>query len=214
MAKITKHAYPKRHGDDDCYADEVRVITRERYKTSGMSGDEWRFHRVLQVFRKGRMLFERAFNGDVTEVVAFAPLAIAEFFDNGIPQELVGFDATLCFQPGCPNPATSEFEIIEEFGRQGERLHPEEGAYSVKRRKFCQKHLRRGDCGREDCDENYRLVSGYGPDQQDWDDANVVEAGRVVVRADKIEDIPDAIRKAPDAPQGEDTRREGSHEAR
>jgi hypothetical protein len=193
VADPRKNAYPKRHNDDG-YADELRIVTRERYKTSGLSGDEWRFHRVLQMFRKGRMLFERPFNGDIAAVASFAPLAMAEFLDGGLPSEIIGFDAELCFQPGCPNPATSTYEIIEEFGPQGQRLHPEE-AFGTKYRKFCQKHLRRGDCSREDCDANYRLASGYGPDQQDWDGATVREAARRVVEIDSVDELPDAIQK-------------------
>ena len=100
-----------------------------------------------------------------------------------------------CFQPGCAELATSEYELIEQFGRQGERLHPEEAGYHAVRRRFCQKHLRRGDCGREDADRNYRIVSGYGPDGADMDGANVVEAQRVDVRVDSIDAIPDAVAK-------------------
>ena len=32
----------ERHPDDEWY-DEVRIVTVPRYKTSGLSGDEWRF---------------------------------------------------------------------------------------------------------------------------------------------------------------------------
>lgn len=187
--------YYKRHPDDSGYADELRIITRERYKTSGMSGDEWRFHRVLQVFRKGLMIFERPFNGDIAEVASFAPLAMAELFGHGIPTEVLAHDRERCDQPGCPNLATSEYEIIEQFGPRGERLHPEEQSL-IYRRKFCQRHLRRGDCGREDCDDNYRVVSGYGPDQQDWDGAHIAESAQVVVKIDDLAELPDAIDKA------------------
>lgn len=184
------NVFYKRHRDDECYVDELRIITRERYKTSSLSGDEWRFHRVLQCFRKGVLLFEKAFNGTVADVASYAPWQMVEALENG---EIAAVDdKALCFQPGCSNKATSEYEIIEEFGRQGERLHPDEQSFSH-RRKFCQKHLRRGDCGREDQDANYRVLSGYGPDHQDFDGANIVESARHDIVVGSVADLPGAI---------------------
>jgi hypothetical protein len=187
--------FPKRHDDDD-YVDEIRVVIRERYKTSGLSGDEWRFHRVVQLYRKGALLGERPFNGSMQTVAGFVGLAYAEICEGG--EFTRPADEHLCFQPGCRNEAVSEYELIEEFGPQGQRLHPDESMtarWSV-RRKFCARHLRRGDCGREDSDRNYRVVSGPGPDNTDWSDANVTESAQMVVQVPDLEHLPDAIDSA------------------
>lgn len=194
MTTLTeKRPFYKLHADDD-FIDEVRIIVRERYKTSGLSGDEWRFHRVIQLFRKGILLHEEPFNGHIDKVAGFVPLVIAQWGDNGVTTEQRA--EHLCFQPGCRESATSEYELIEEFGPHGERLHPEENSYHSARRRFCQKHLRRGDCGREDADRNYRVISGYGPDGADMSEANVVKAARVDVQVGSVDEIPDAIAEA------------------
>jgi len=56
----TKPSY-KRHEDDD-WIDEIKIVTVPRYKTSGMSGDEWRFSARVQLWRKGHLMFERSFS--------------------------------------------------------------------------------------------------------------------------------------------------------
>ena len=180
-----------RHSDDD-FVDEIRIVIRERYKTSGLSGDEWRFHRAVQLFRKGSLMHERPFNGSMATVGSYVPWVLAEWMEGGFPVAEFSRD-DLCFQPGCPEPACSEYEIIEEFGPQGQRLHPEERGSLSKRRRFCARHLRRGDCGREDADVNYRVISGPGPDENNWTGANVREAGRVDVPIANLDEIPAAI---------------------
>lgn len=190
MSSQTSRPFYVRHGDDD-YVDEVRIIVRERYKTSGLSGDEWRFHRVVQFYRKGALLYEQSFNGSMRDVAAYVPWTLVEAGESGKMDR--PNDDHLCFQPGCANAATSEYEIIEAFGPQGQRLHPDERGSFSKRRRFCPKHLRRGDCGREDSDANYRVLSGPGPDGADWRAANVTESARVGVRVDSLDELPDAI---------------------
>lgn len=192
---MEKSVYPKRHEDDD-YFDEVRIVVRERYKTSGMSGDEWRFHRVIQLFHKGALCYERPFNGKMQAVAGFLPWVLVDASEGGHEDFKQPKDGHQCMQPGCVDPWVSEFEIIEEFGPQGQRLHPEEQQFSSKRRRFCQRHLRRGDCSREDCDTNYRLISGPGLDAQNWSEANVVEAAQVTVRVDSAEKIGLAVEHA------------------
>lgn len=187
--------FTKRHDADD-FVDEIRVVIRERYKASGLSGDEWRFHRVVQLYRKGALLGERPFNGSMQTVAGFVGLAYVEICEG--PDFQRPKDEHLCFQPGCRSEAVSEYELIEEFGPQGQRLHPEEGMtsrWSV-RRKFCARHLKRGDCGREDCDRNYRVLSGPGPDAADWSGANITESGQMMVSVPDLENLPAAIDSA------------------
>jgi len=58
--------------------DEVRIVTVPRYKTSGMSGDEWRISATIQFMRKGRIVHERGISS--VEVEAFS------FWRRGTPR--------------------------------------------------------------------------------------------------------------------------------
>ena len=192
-----KTAYWKPHRDDDGI-DEIRIFVRERYKTSGLSGDEWRFARVMQFMCKGQVVFERAFNGSLDRVASWVPWMFTDAMESGdMGQRLndIRDKAGLCMQPGCAEPAVSVYEIIEEFGSQGQRLHPDEASskWHSHRRRFCQRHLTRGDCGREDSDQNYRVISGPGPKDTNWSGANVTESASVVVNVDSIDQLPNAI---------------------
>lgn len=48
-----------RHPDDP-FIDSVRIQIVERYKTSGISGDEWRFSYVVEMIRKGACVASKA----------------------------------------------------------------------------------------------------------------------------------------------------------
>src|SRR5207237_1236850 len=51
-------------------------------------------------------------------------------------------------------------------------------------RAFCRKHLRRGDAGLDDADDNYEVVSGPGPDEaQGWeqDESPSIFGGTITV---------------------------------
>lgn len=187
MGKVFRS--PKRH-DDDSYVDEVRIKIVERYKTSGLSGDEWRFSARIEFLRKGQVLHTRSLS-DIETALKYAPWALATAYE-GEGWEYAK-DAGLCMQPGCTNVAVSTYELIEDFAANGMRLDPSDchGQYI---RCFCQRHLRRGDCGREDADSNYRVTNGPGPDAQDWTEANITESARVEIRVDSMDDVPAAIK--------------------
>lgn len=185
--------YTMHRGDD--FVDEIRIVVRERYKTSGLSGDEWRFHRVIQLFRKGALMHEDAYNGNISSVASYLPWKLVEWRERAESIEEFRRE-DLCFQPGCQEKAVSEYEIIEEFGPQGQRLHPEETGFFSKRRRFCARHLRRGDCDREDCDANYRVISGPGPDENVWTGARISESRRVDVSVASLDELPAAVRDA------------------
>ena len=144
------------------YVDEVRIITRERWKESELSGAEWRFSYVLQAFRKGKLLGERSFGGSISQALAFSPLGLAEMLEQG--KGMIGGtddapEHEQCFQPGCPDLWVVEYRIRERFGPQGQRLHPESQMEWPELRRFCERHRQRGDCGREDADDNYIVVA-------------------------------------------------------
>lgn len=209
----------KRHSDDEWF-DEVRfetgegtllrIVIKYRYKTSSMSGDEWRTSANIQVrrgkawsdfdtghanleaacrglypafftshpelhgvmtttvdfYRKGVKLYEASYDGQPLEFIHAAghlPSALVQARQDTarMPDE---YD--YCFQPGCPEKAVSTYRLKMEYSRDG--VFSREPRRETRRR-FCLRHLRRGDCGLEDADDNYEVVEGPGPDEaQGW----------------------------------------------
>lgn len=151
----------KRHNDDEWF-DEVRIVTVPRYKTSGMSGDEWRFSACVQLWRKGHLLFERSFS-KLHYAMDFLPAIQHEYSDTGMGDQdaegnKVDFDR-YCFNPGCRADGVVEYELIDEYiSPYGIKREKQSWRSSVRRR-FCEEHAKRGDCALEDADRNYRLIS-------------------------------------------------------
>lgn len=135
--------------------DRVTVETLERYKTSGLSGDEWRFNSFVQFWFKGHPVHSYT----ARDVEA----AFKRFFQQydeatcPISIELSKLDDKLCDQPGCARAPIARFALKRLTADNGDYLDPAE-QYFTYYRKFCSKHTRRGDCSREDCDENYVAI--------------------------------------------------------
>ncbi len=200
-----------KHEDDEWF-DEVRfemvdspvlrLIVVPRFKTSDLSGDEWRVSAKTQVmceykwddldtghaclraaaaglypgifsshpdlhsidvvsmdfYRKRIKAYRSTYDGKelrLISAVGHLPWTLIMARENsGIPDNWYDY----CFQPGCSERAVSVYELKYRYCHEG-HAHAADDAV----RKFCQKHLRRGDCGLEDADENYTVVSGPGP---------------------------------------------------
>lgn len=155
-----KDRFYKRHPDDEYY-DKITIEAVPRYKTSEMSGNEWRVSATMKFWRKGQLVFERSFNKMET-----AAIAMPWFFKTA--GEGSDFkhakDEKQCDQPGCGNEAVNEFRLKKEYSEHGEELSEKNMSGFEKRRKFCERHARRGDCGLEDSDSNYEVISGSGPE--------------------------------------------------
>jgi hypothetical protein len=54
--------------------------------------------------------------------------------------------------------------IKEAFNDRGDKLHPDDYQHRNAYRQFCKTHIRRGDCSREDCDDNYEPMDGISAD--------------------------------------------------
>lgn len=144
----------------DEFFDRAEIVVVPRYKTSDLSGDEWRISAILRLYRKGSVVHERSF-GTFETACNYLPSEIVRARENGTPE---GFDHKAdeqkCFQPSCPRPGTTEVRLKERFSAQGERLDASEGIRAFEyRRRFCAEHATRGDCGREDSDANYEVVA-------------------------------------------------------
>lgn len=142
---------------DDEGVDRVELVVVDRYKQSGLSGDEWRTAVVIRMFRKGDLVSERAMSG-MRDAAAALPWLMLTAHEQS-PMPLWGLDEMRCNQYGCAEEAVEVVELVNEFSRQGEGPLPDNGLPRP-RRAFCVKHRQRGDCSREDCDTNYVKVSG------------------------------------------------------
>lgn len=202
----------------------MRLRIAERYKTSGLSGDEWRFSSALDIrehptgdwvrldagyrdfeahaaalypalfgdflIGKNQWLFGRkvrhicfAWKGlprwrgdhegkasDFLVACGHLPWALIKAGEDGEHHQ----DALkrLCCQPGCAEPHVSVYRKLRDYcQRCGSYCRKCEGRGNdvmriddrIEVRGFCAKHLTRGDCGLDDADANYAVVSGPGP---------------------------------------------------
>ena len=130
--------------------DEVRITTVPRYKTSGLSGDEWRISAQIEFMRNGEV-----FHTEIMQDVAHACYALGWLHMEACSQGKAFFagEGLFCDQEGCSAPALlSEKHLKKDYCRQcGTDSGREPKCY----RRFCSKHQRRGDCGLNDADANY-----------------------------------------------------------
>lgn len=154
-----------RHPDDE-YVDEITIRTIPRWKTSGLSGDEWRVSAAVEFWRKGNLVWVAPFS-DIETATKALPWFFRVFGEGpdgrqGTPQELMEprtfyrvpdeIDLQLCFQPGCKARAAVEYTLKKQFSRR----EGFEGKSTLTLfRRFCAKHAERGDCDLEDADRNY-----------------------------------------------------------
>lgn len=151
--------------------DKIALETRIRYKTSDLSGDEWRTSAVVSLTYKGRLVAENAYR-DMETAMKLLPSFLTKVCESGDYDHRYHETSNLCDQIGCAEPAVSIYRLKQLFDSSGHRL--DMGDYPtdwVWYRQFCQRHLQRGDCSREDSDDNYTVVSGPGPsDAKGWED--------------------------------------------
>jgi len=128
--------------------DEIRIRTIPRYKTSGMSGDEWRIHAEIEFYRKG---IKRHSVGvrDVQTAAGFVYAEMGRALDNG--KGYFAGEGTFCDQEGCAELGTVKKYLKKAFCREGHDEQVSTPTYRL----FCAEHSRRGDCGLEDADANY-----------------------------------------------------------
>ena len=131
--------------------DEVRIRTVPRYKTSGMSGDEWRISAVTEFYRKGKKIFENH-HGTIEYAVRLLDKDYLHVSEGG--GAYYAGEGDICDQEGCSAVSTVTYRLKKEYCRQGHATETEKDVI----RKFCEEHKRRGDCGLGDADRNYETV--------------------------------------------------------
>lgn len=167
---IPKNDWHRRHRDFEVF-DRISLEIVERYKTSGLSGDEWRFSVHASFWFKGEKILERSFRNMETAVLMLG--GVLGETSSPIAERILELENEgRCDQPGCAAQSVSRYQFKRIFGRGGERLADSEMEYATYYAQFCARHLRRGDCGLEDADENYEVISGSGPN----DSTNLIES--------------------------------------
>lgn len=131
--------------------DEIRIRTVPRYKTSGLSGDEWRISAVTEFYRKGIKVHEVG-RGNVEYACRLLDHDYIEACETG--RAFFAGEKEFCDQEGCAEKATVTYRLKARYCREGHKTEP----HCIEIRRFCEAHKKRGDCGLDDCDDNYELM--------------------------------------------------------
>lgn len=130
--------------------DRVEIVTVPRYKTSGLSGDEWRISAEIVFYRKGVEVHREGRAANIERACAFVAYFHARACDEA--HAYYAGERDVCDQEGCCEPAKWKHVLLAKFSNDGHRSESN-GAYRL----FCDRHKTRGDCGLEDADKNYTV---------------------------------------------------------
>lgn len=160
---MEKTSYHKRLNDFERF-DKITLEVVPRYKTSGLSGDEWRQHVEIKFWFKGVQVANDGYS-DMESAIMFLGSRLIQHREGQAVDEKQAQAriALLCDQPSCANVATTKYRLKRETASDGHYLADEEMKYHEAYRQFCSVHAKRGDCSREDSDDNYEVIEGHGP---------------------------------------------------
>lgn len=167
--------------------DEVRIITVPRYKTSEMSGDEWRISATIEFWRKGQKVHE-SYASRIEYACTLLGGELLRAQDDA--KGYFAGEGDICDQEGCAAKADTTLRLKQQFCRAGHPSNPYEYDNRPLVRKFCSRHSQRGDCGLEDADANYDVIQGQQSAPQESD---VKESGLAITSVNSIDEIPDKI---------------------
>jgi hypothetical protein len=158
-----KHFHVVRHPDDESFFDTLTIECVERWKESELSGDEWRFSFVVTLWRKGMMVRTRSFSR-MQWAKEWMPSASPAEMDEDmrVPPGQVAWtreaDEELCCQPGCVSVAVVEYRRLKDWCSTCGNAPESKYAGWDTRRRFCLRHMGRGDCALDDADHNYEAM--------------------------------------------------------
>lgn len=138
--------------------DEIRIKTVPRYKTSGLSGDEWRISGLIQLMRKGKVVHEQGM-ANIENCAYALGFVIMRAKDEGKAFFGGGEDGK-CDQEGCADNASVFYRVKQAFCTEPYEHSPRDLDRDLVIRQFCERHSKRGDCGFDDADSNYELIDG------------------------------------------------------
>ena len=142
--------FHRRLPDFEIY-DEINLKVIPRYKTSELSGDEWRQSIHIDFMFKGMLVKTEICRDMKTAIMLLGSYYLKEF---AIPKEVLAIEKESCDQPSCPKKAIGRLKLKKLTDSTGDWLDMKE-QYAEYYRQFCSEHIQRGDCGREDTDDNY-----------------------------------------------------------
>ena len=169
-----KSEYIKRLNEFEVY-DHLSFTIVPRYKTSGLSGDEWRTSVKVEYYFKGTLIKTETFSNMEAALV----LAHTDIFHSGRPidTQVLEIEERKCDQPGCSQDYVGRMRLKKETSRQGDYLDLSDTSITHFR-KFCLVHIERGDCSREDADDNYiSLDKVSAPDSQNNEESPAIFGG-------------------------------------
>lgn len=193
--KLGDQEHFKLHPDDQG-VDRIEIDVVPRFKTSGLSGDEWRVSGRILMFRKGELVGERSMS-NIESCVNALPwlwMTLPEWTKGPLYS---GERGGKCQQAGCSEPAEVTYRLKQEWSARGDGPLPA-NVLGQPLRRFCSAHGVRGDCGLEDADDNYERVSGPPASRGNIPPEDVSPSRRVEISIDRIEDLPAAVQKVAD----------------
>jgi hypothetical protein len=132
--------------------DEIRIRVVPRFKESELSGSEWRISAWVEFYRKGRLRHEATFR-DIETACGFLYSELHRAIDQG--KAYFASEDNICDQEGCANEATLRYSLKNRFCKDGHLTAADKRDI----RQFCERHKQRGDCGLDDADTNYTILS-------------------------------------------------------
>lgn len=140
--------------------DKIELVVVPRYKTSEMSGDEWRTGIAIKFWFKGYMVHETFFTGMRAALMMLSSVWLEA--SSPISDEVRKLEKEFCDQPGCSEKPVHRYLLKRLATNEG---WLEKRGSSQYYRKFCDRHKMRGDCGLEDSDANYEKGPLPRPDE-------------------------------------------------
>lgn len=179
MAFDVTDPYHKRLRDFEVF-DRIELQVIPRYKTSGLSGDEWRQSVRVSFYFKGLLIDQKSYH-TIEDAAAYLPSLIRN--PEGLSREYLAHEDGRCDQPSCAQKAVGRFELKRETAHDGNYLEPTGIRHF---RRFCLLHVERGDASREDADANYIPLDKVGPsDSQNNEESPAVFGGVIDLTANE-----------------------------
>lgn len=189
--KLGEREHFKLHPDDEG-VDRIEIDVVPRFKTSGLSGDEWRISARIRAFRKGELVGDRSVGSmeAAANMMSYLWMTLPDWCKGPL---YAGERGGKCQQAGCREPAEVTYRLNQEWEHGHGPLPP--NSLGAPLRRFCSAHAVRGDAAFEDSDENYERVSGPPPDSANIPPEDVSPSARVDVKLGNVDEMPMAVKK-------------------
>lgn len=138
--------------------DRIELDVVPRFKSSGLSGDEWRTSVRVRFYFKGEVVHTTSFHN---MQIALAMLPAEHIRQcEPIKERVIELEQheRRCDQPGCSAPSFAAFRVRRLFSPGGDLLDASEQLPEPKIMWFCLEHMERGNADREDCEKNLERV--------------------------------------------------------